>query len=88
VGWVANRVEEIALGVPRLLVSLATGDVLSKTEAGRYALERFPESSGVLEASLEQRREPRAEHVPVLAGMAPEVVAFGRRGIEVALSIG
>lgn len=86
VRWVANRVEEIALGVPRLLASIATGDVLSKTEAGRDALERFPESSAVLEASLEQRRHPLPERLPVLAGMAPDVVAFGRRCIAVALS--
>ena len=54
----------ISLGVPRLLVSTATGEVLSRTEAGRYALERFPEWWGVLEANLERsggrrRAEPR-----------------------------
>jgi len=82
VTWVADRVEWIALGVPRLLATIETGQVLSKTEAGRYALDRFPEWRAVLEASLKQRLDPRPERIPVLAGMAPDVVAFGRRCIE------
>jgi hypothetical protein len=45
VAWVANRVSEIALWVPRLLVSIATGDGVSKTEAGRYPF-RGSQSSG------------------------------------------
>ena len=88
VEWVANQVSWIALGVPRLLASIATGEVLSKTGAGRYALERFPEWHDVLEASLEQRRDPRPERIPALAALALDVVAFGRHCIEVALSNG
>ena len=78
--------EWIALGVPRLLATIETGEVLSKTEAGRYASERFPKWRAVLEASLQQRHEPRPERIPVLAGMAPDVVSFGRRCIQVGLS--
>lgn len=88
VAWVANRVMEIALGVPRLLVSIAAGEVVSKTEAGLYAREQFPEWAGVLDASVVQRADPRADRVPALAAKAPEVVTFGRRCIEVALSTG
>ena len=85
VAWVGRQVSWIALGVPRLLASIETGEVLSKTEAGRYALAQFPEWRSVLEASLEQRRAPRPEQIPVLAAMAPQVVAFGRRCLKVAL---
>lgn len=86
--WIADRVAWISLGIPRLLASIEAGDVLSKTEAGQVALARFPEWRPVLEASLAQHHEPRDERLPVLAAMAPDAVAFGRRCIEVALAGG
>ncbi len=78
--------EWIALGVPRLVATIETGEVLSKTGAGRYALERFFQWRTVLDASLQQRHDPRPERVSVLAGMASDTVSLGRRWIEVGLS--
>lgn len=86
--WIAERVMETALGIPRLLVSIETGTVVSKTAAGRVALARFPRYGRLLEASLRQRHDPRSELVPLLAAQAPDVVEFGRQCIEVALRAG
>lgn len=85
--WVAERVEWLTLGVPRLLASIETGRVMSKTAAGEYAVERFPEARDVLDASLEYRRDPRPELIAGLIDLVPAAIAFGRECIEAGLAM-
>ena len=64
--WVAAKallprgVASGVLGAPRLHATLATGDVLSKEQAGEYALDTFPEWRAlILDALAYWRDEPR-----------------------------
>ena len=49
------------LGAPRLHYTLATGDITSKTGAGRWALEQFPEYGELVGAALAWRATGEGE---------------------------
>ena len=50
--------EWCVLGVARMLVTWETGDVVSKTEAGRRLLPRVPDAATLIERAVEDRRHP------------------------------
>ncbi len=50
--------EWVALGVARMLYTLQTGDVASKSAAGSWAAARFVEFAPMLDAAVAQRAEP------------------------------
>jgi hypothetical protein len=51
-------IEWVALGVARMLYTLDTGDVASKSAAGRWAARRFVEFAPVLDAAVALRAAP------------------------------
>ena len=50
--------EWVALGVARMLYTWETGDVTSKSAAGRWAADRAPDFADMLSAAVELRAEP------------------------------
>jgi hypothetical protein len=50
--------EWVALGVSRMLFTFETGDVTSKSGAGRWAIRRAPDYARMLERAVEVRAEP------------------------------
>lgn len=57
----AETVAWAVLGAPRLHYTLATGDITSKTGAGRWALEQFPEYGELVAAALAWRATGEGE---------------------------
>ena len=70
------------LGVPRLHALLATGNIISKTTAGRHALATFPEWAPLITRCLQHRAGRFVEFTPADAKSA---VSFGRHVITSAL---
>ena len=68
-----------ALGLPRLHALLMTGHVVSKTAAGQYALEQFPEFAELVGRCLRARAGEEVAFAPADAG---GVVALGRAVLE------
>ena len=68
--------EWVALGVARMLYTWETGDVTSKSAAGRWAAERAPDFAEMLLAAVDLRTEPgRADRAQLLdAATFTEVV--------------
>ena len=68
----------VALGVARMLYTFETGDVISKSGAGRWASERIPEYADVFERAVEVRAFPGSVSRDLLARCAAvtsEIVA-------------
>lgn len=59
--------EWVALGVARMLYTFETGDVTSKSGAGRWAGERVPEYADVFDRAVEVRASPGSVTRAVLA---------------------
>ncbi len=59
----AAVVEWCALGVARMLFTAETGDVTSKTDAGRWAAERLPAHAALLERAVAIRHDPAPDPV-------------------------
>jgi hypothetical protein len=75
--WGGEILEWVALGVARMLYTFETGDVTSKSRAGRWAAERIPGHEGLFRRAV----DVRAERGPVTrdellecAGVAREIV--------------
>ncbi len=51
-------IEWVALGVARMLYTLDTGDVASKSAAGTWAARRFTQFAPMLDAAVALRAEP------------------------------
>ena len=64
--------EWVALGVARMLYTWETGDVVSKSAAGRWAAERAPDFAEMLLAAVHLRAEPG----PATRGQLLDAVAF------------
>jgi hypothetical protein len=65
------------LGIPRLHATLVTGEIVSKSGAGEYSLERFPERWGtVVRSCLRIRREAAGERAWLPVTQAREAVDF------------
>ena len=51
----------VVLGISRLHYSMVTGDITSKSGAGRHALAAFPEHRAIIEEALRHRASPPSE---------------------------
>lgn len=86
----ARHVEWRLLGPARMHATLATGEVISKDEAGRRALESFPEHAPILRIALARLRRtaipsapPRAEwRSRTIAAMRSIMAKADGRGID------
>jgi hypothetical protein len=76
---VADTIMWTVLGLPRLHALLVTGHVVSKTAAGQYALEQFPERAELIRRCLRSRA---GEDVAFADADAAGVVALGRAVLE------
>ena len=56
--WGGEILEWVALGVARMLFTFETGDVTSKSGAGRWAAERVPQHAEVFDRAVEVRASP------------------------------
>jgi hypothetical protein len=63
--WGGEILEWVALGVARMLYTYETGDVASKSAAGRWAAERIPQHADVFRRAV----EVRAARSPVSRGL-------------------
>jgi hypothetical protein len=62
--------EWVALGVARMLYTYETGDVASKTGAGRWAAERIPDHADVFNRAVEVRARPASVDRDILVRAA------------------
>lgn len=67
------------LGPGRLIVTIETGEVVSKTASGQFSAERWPEYSGLIERAMRSRSGGRETFDVEDAGA---VVLLGRRVVE------
>jgi hypothetical protein len=75
--WGGEILEWVALGVARMLYTFETGDVLSKSGAGRWAADRIPAHAAVFRQAVEVRGERASVSRDILlqcAEVAREVV--------------
>jgi hypothetical protein len=56
--WGGEILEWVALGVARMLYTFETGDVASKSGAGRWATDRIPRHADVFRVAVEVRARP------------------------------
>jgi Nucleotidyltransferase domain/Domain of unknown function (DUF4111) len=80
-GWVVGWT---VLGIPRLHALLATGAIVSKTAAGRYGAERFPQWAELCRRCVGERAGEAQRDTIADAASA---VAFGRVVVEDALRL-
>ena len=76
--WGGEILEWVALGVARMLYTFETGDVTSKSGAGRWAVERVPRHEGLFRRAVEVRAERGAvtrDELLECADVAREIVA-------------
>ncbi len=66
--------EWVALGVARMLYTYETGDVVSKSGAGRWATERIPDHADVFSRAVEVRARPASVGRDVLVRAAKVTV--------------
>ena len=81
--WGGEILEWVALGVARMLYTFETGDVISKSGAGRWAAERIPRHEALFRRAVEVRATPGSvtrEELIQCADVAREIVdaATGR----------
>lgn len=77
-----------ALGVTRLHVAIADGDIVSKTEAGERALKRFDAKwHPVIGAALDYRRSGDSTSTKRLAGLRSDAREFSSHVLEAALAL-
>jgi hypothetical protein len=53
--WGGEILEWVALGVARMLYTFETGDVISKSGAGRWAIDRIPRHAAVFARAVDAR---------------------------------
>ena len=80
-GWVVGWT---VLGIPRLHALLATGAIVSKTAAGLYGAERFPQWAELCRRCVDERAG-KPQRYTIADALA--AVAFGRLVIEDALRL-
>ncbi len=68
--WGGEILEWVALGVARMLYTFETGDVISKSGAGRWAAERIPLHASVFAQAVEVRARPASVTRDVLVRCA------------------
>jgi hypothetical protein len=76
--WGGEILEWVALGVARMLYTFETGDVTSKSGAGRWAAARIPQHAELFDNAVEVRAAPGAVTRDMLARCADvtrEIVA-------------
>jgi hypothetical protein len=76
--WGGEILEWVALGVARMLYTFETGDVTSKSGAGRWAAERVPRHEGLFRRAVEVRSVPDSvtrDELLECADVAREIVA-------------
>ena len=76
--WGGEILEWVALGVARMLYTFETGDVTSKSGAGRWAVERVPRHEGLFRRAVEVRSMPGSvtrDELLECAEVAHEIVA-------------
>jgi hypothetical protein len=74
------------LGVPRLVVAIEDGEIVSKTEAGVRAKSRFDAKwRPLLDAAIDHRRDGSNATAKRLANMCGDALGFSRHVVDVAL---
>ena len=76
--WGGEVLEWVALGVARMLYTFETGDVTSKSAAGRWAAERVPGHEALFRRAVEVRSVPGSvtrDELLECADVAREIVA-------------
>jgi len=68
--WGGEILEWVALGVARMLYTFETGEVTSKSGAGRWAAQRIPQHADVFDRAVEVRSSPSSVSREVLARCA------------------
>ncbi len=68
--WGGEILEWVALGVARMLYTFETGEVISKSGAGRWAAQRIPQHADVFERAVEVRSAPSSVGRELLARCA------------------
>lgn len=77
-----------ALGIPRLYVAIADGDIVSKSEAGRRVRSRFDgQWWPVIDRALSYRELGDVESIRDLAELRDQAVRFSERVLDVALAL-
>jgi hypothetical protein len=70
----SETVRWIALGPIRLVATIETGDVLSKTDAAAFAAERWPEHAALLDRAVRDRAGERQTFTVVDARQAVQLL--------------
>jgi hypothetical protein len=71
----------VVLGISRLHYSMVTGDITSKSGAGRHAIQAFPEHRAIIEEALRHRTTRIGEGGPPDAGRQAAALAYLRAAI-------
>jgi hypothetical protein len=76
--WGGEILEWVALGIARMLFTFESGDVTSKSGAGRWAAERIPDHAAMFRRAVEVRARPGSVSREILvqcAQVTGEIVA-------------